>query len=177
MGAIQKCKIVKLKFWLFFILSLFLAPIYGQKGDSGAEQSPIVEINKNLLLVKSNNLQKVILQFPDKYDSEKEYPLLVVLHGNGGAARHIASVFLPYSNKDVILAFPQGQYPKSVIGAVGYSWYLETKDRSVWEIADTYAVENIYEVITAIKKSAVMVRTRKILVVLIVFLSSFSVES
>lgn len=149
MGAIQKCRSVKSKFWLFFILLLFLAPIYSQEVDSEAEH-PIVEINKNLLLVKSSNLQKVILQFPDRYDSEKEYPLLVVLHGNGGAARHIANVFLPFSKEDVILAFPQGQYPKSVMGAVGYSWYLETKDRSVWEIADTRSLENVYEVIVAL---------------------------
>lgn len=150
MGAKQKCRSVKLEFWLFFVLSLFLAPIYGQEGDLGVEQSPILEINKNLLLVKSDNLQIVVLQFPKNFDSEKEYPLLVVLHGNGGRAKSISSLFLPYANKDVILVFPQGQYPKMAMGSVGYSWYLGTSDRDVWEIADSFSMTNVVEVIRAV---------------------------
>lgn len=150
MDAIQKCRSVKLKFWLFFVLSLFLAPICGQESDSTAKQTPILELNKTFLLVKADNLQKVILQFPENFDPEKEYPLLVVLHGNGGAARRIASVFSPFSKEDVILVFPEGQYPKMTMGSVGYSWYLQTKDKSIWEIADKLSITNVHEVIKAI---------------------------
>jgi len=136
---------------VFILIILFISDVaFCQKNENGLKQPTFLELNKNLLLVEADNLQIVILQFPDTYDPEKEYPLLVVLHGNGGGAKSISSLFLPYSNKDVILVFPQGQYPKMAMGEVGYSWYLETSDRDVWEIADSFSMTNVVEVIRAV---------------------------
>ena len=139
---------VKRKLVIAFILLSVLG--FSQKQELSDIESSNIKVENGILFFKAHNLQKVLMKFPDKFDPEKKYPLLIVLHGNGGRAKDIASVFLPFSKEDVIIAFPEGQYPKPMNGAIGFSWYIETNEKDIWELADEYTVENIYELINAI---------------------------
>jgi phospholipase/carboxylesterase len=123
------------------ILSMILFLSFGNQLAS--QQTILPNGNDSMLLLKSQKIQKVIIKFPVNFDKNKEYPLLLVLHGNGGTPQGIIPDFQLFYTQDVILAFPEGQYPKIVNGTIGYSWYLETEDKNIWEFADQYCVENI----------------------------------
>lgn len=132
------------------LLILIIALINGQLN---AQKTLNQNIKDSALYLKTEKVQQIILRFPKNYKTGHSYPLLVFLHGNGGTAQSSTLFFQNYSNSEIIMAFPEGQYPKLVNGAIGYSWYLETKDKSVWEIADNYSVENIAAYIKVINST------------------------
>ncbi len=121
----------------YFILSFYVTRF--------AYASPLNAVNQRTVVV---NTRPVIIQLPSSFDSSKSYPLLIALHGNGGVAANLASLFGYYQDKPVIVAVPQGQYTAG--DGVGYSWFYETKDRSKWEEADSLSVVNILSVINEI---------------------------
>jgi phospholipase/carboxylesterase len=97
-------------------------------------------------------MQEVRVRLPKDFDAEQAYPLLFMLHGNGGRAAGLSSLLAPYSGRPVILAFPEGLYPRAVPSGVGFSWFYATADRNVWETADGLSVENILEIIEALSR-------------------------
>jgi predicted esterase len=88
-----------------------------------------------------------ILEFPERYDSARTYPLLVALHGNGGTAAELDSGLASLDRTGILVAVPQGEHAKP---AGGYSWFLETSDRSIWEASDARTVDRVVELIAAI---------------------------
>lgn len=88
-----------------------------------------------------------ILKLPEHYDSAQTYPLLVALHGNGGTAAEFDSGLSSLDRASILLAVPQGEYPKP---AGGYSWFFETAERGLWETNDTRTVDHVIELIGAI---------------------------
>jgi len=88
-----------------------------------------------------------ILKFPEHYDSAQTYPLLVALHGNGGTAAEFDSGLASLDRTSMLVAVPQGEYARP---DGGYSWFLRTPDRSLWEANDARAVDHVVELITAI---------------------------
>ena len=131
---------------IFSVLILLLSVSLTVKSQklTFAEGSDSTLINKTL------KVQKIILRFPESYDATKYYPLLVALHGNGGTAASLAQIFSSHKNNEVILAFPEGQYPKLIKDFIGYSWYYETNDRGLWRYLDMTSVEQVHEVIDVI---------------------------
>ena len=89
-----------------------------------------------------------ILKFPEHYDSAKTYPLLVALHGLGGIAAELDSALRPLERSAHLVVVPEAEYPRRTGG--GFSWFLETSDRSRWEANDTRAVDHLVELIGAI---------------------------
>ena len=60
---------------------------------------------------------------PDDYDSAKDYPLIILLHGFGANMRDLASLAPDISRQGYVYACPNG--PLSVLlepGMVGYAW-------------------------------------------------------
>jgi phospholipase/carboxylesterase len=91
--------------------------------------------------------QAAILKFPEHYDSAQAYPLLVALHGNGGTAAEFDSGLASLDRASLLVAVPQGEYARA---GGGYSWFLETPDRSLWEANDTRTVDHVVELVGAI---------------------------
>jgi predicted esterase len=108
------------------------------------------QINYEQLLLEGRKLQRALLKLPEDFSSNNSYTLLITLHGNGGKASSIASLFSNFTNEKIIVAAPEGQYPKIVSGDVGYGWFYPTNDKSVWEKADLMTIENILNVIAEI---------------------------
>ncbi len=93
---------------------------------------------KVLLLVKTEKFQKCLLRLPDNYDINLAYPLLIILHGNGGEPESLAAFLSQFSHEPVILAIPEGLYLKSDGNPrPGFSWFYETRDKSIWVEVDT----------------------------------------
>lgn len=119
-------------------------------GKFSAQEKMVNNISDSSLLLKSLKIQHVFIKFPKNFDNYINNRLLVVLHGNGGTAKDILSVFNNSEPGKVLLVFPEGQYPKIVNGSLGFSWYYETNDKEIWEFADKYSVENLIEIINEI---------------------------
>jgi phospholipase/carboxylesterase len=126
------------------ILTVLLTFLY--YGKLSAQEKMVNNITDSSLLLKSSKVQHVFIKFPKNYDNSIENRLLIVLHGNGGTAKDILSVFNNSEPGNILLVFPEGQYPKIVNGSLGFSWYYETNEKEIWEFADKYSVENLIEI-------------------------------
>lgn len=92
--------------------------------------------------------QTALLTIPQPYDSSKAYALLVALHGNGGTAASLAPAFSSFRGSAVLVAVPQGEYPKP---GGGYSWFFPTEDRALWVARDTLTVRRVVELIEDVR--------------------------
>lgn len=102
------------------------------------------------ILTHGHYPQHVLLKLPRGFDAKKKYPLLVALHGNGGNAEGLSPAFNGFRDKQILIALPQGGYPKAI---GGYSWFYETPDRSVWEAEDRNSVSRVVEAISEVASS------------------------
>ena len=111
--------------------------------SSNAQRMVCFEETDSVLYTNATNMQKVIIKFPENFDSNKSYPLLIALHGNGGTAKDMASVFIPFNNKEVIVAVPEGQYPRIINENIGFSWYYFTNNVQLSMLADNIVLEQV----------------------------------
>lgn len=110
--------------------------------------SPLIADEDLLISTHGHYPQRVLLKLPRGFDAKKKYPLLIALHGNGGTAEGLSPAFNGFRDKQILIALPQGGYPKA---NGGYSWFYETPDRSVWEAADKISVSRVVEAISEVK--------------------------
>ena len=83
-------------------------------------------------------------------------PLLVALHGRGGTADEFANLWGALREPRPLLAVPQGPYPMLLTGAtptVGWSWFVHSNDRKLWERADPFAVEHVLRVVSDLQRA------------------------
>ena len=84
-------------------------------------------------------LEKCLLFLPDDYDPDKQYPLIIGLHGNGSNAYLFSDLWKHIKDEEVIYAVPQSPYNYKTRGGTltqQYSWSIISRDKSLWEIAD-----------------------------------------
>lgn len=84
-------------------------------------------------------LEKCLLFLPDDYDPDKQYPLIIGLHGNGSNAYLFSDLWKHIKDEEVIYAVPQSPYNYTTRGGTltqQYSWSIISRDKSLWEIAD-----------------------------------------
>jgi phospholipase/carboxylesterase len=91
---------------------------------------------------------------PDNYDSTKSYPLIVVLHGNGGNPEGYMAIRDQMGAQNFIFAAPQGAYPRKLLdtNSPTYSWFYLTSDKEIWKMADPPVVEYILNVIGEVRR-------------------------
>ncbi|MDZ7815813.1 MAG: alpha/beta hydrolase-fold protein [Planctomycetota bacterium] len=71
------------------------------------------------------------MHFPKNFDPEKEYPLVVGLHGLGDAPEHYVGLKTRFQNQDFIFAVPQAAIsPSQRQLRRRYSWYLWGTDKA-----------------------------------------------
>jgi phospholipase/carboxylesterase len=114
-------------------------------GDPGMAQDPQGGLRSFVL--RAAKVQTVDVLLPVGFNEDVAYPLLVVLHGNGGTAETFLQLFRGYRKKHMIVAAPQGQYSRLIGGRIGFSWFAEAGGKELWEYADPMCVESLMEVI------------------------------
>ncbi len=68
------------------------------------------------------------LKFPEGYDAEKAYPLLVGLHGYGSDPESFVGLWERFDSPQFIYAVPQAPYPYLRGNEQGYSWSAPLPD-------------------------------------------------
>jgi len=106
---------------------------------------------ESLLLVKTEKFQKCRLLFPDGYDKDKSYPLLIALHGNGGDSESMVAFFGQYIQKTAIVAVPEGLYIKPGAARPMYSWFYETNQKALWRELDVPSAEFIVKIVDEVR--------------------------
>lgn len=97
---------------------------------------------------------KGLVRKPDNYDSTKAYPLLIILHGNGGNPESYMLYREIMGASDFFVAAAQGPYQKKILegNAPSYSWFYATSDKQLLEKLDTPVVDYVLNVANEIKK-------------------------
>lgn len=134
----------KISFLMILFLMVSCAGKFLETNESAANQDEIKYAN-------AQKVQKYRVKLPDNYIKGQPYPVLIMLHGNGGDGLNFSSAFSDYKKQPIIMVFPEGQYAKPIQGTVGYSWYYETNDKKMWEKYDRLTVDNLIPIINAVK--------------------------
>ncbi|HUS87477.1 MAG TPA: hypothetical protein VMW76_09570 [Bacteroidales bacterium] len=103
---------------------------------------------------KVTKFEKCRLFFPDEYDPDKEYPLVIGLHGNGGNALEFSRLWSEIKDLNVIYAVPESPYNYSTNGGAltqQYTWGIPERDEKLWEIADTLITGYISDIASGMK--------------------------
>ncbi len=104
------------------------------------------------LLFEAGVLASSRVVTPDVMRPDHRYPLVVVLHGNGGSGERFAGLFVAAGlSPDAIVVAPQGPYPTHQLNGFGYSWFpsvelfeeLTTQDPGNGETALTDRVRDL----------------------------------
>lgn len=103
--------------------------------------------------VECKVINKCLLRQPDNYDSTNVYPLIVILHGNGGNAESYMNVRDIMGASTFFFAAPQGPYSRKTLQGIdpSYSWFYPSNDKNLWEKNDPDIIAYINDVIADIK--------------------------
>lgn len=104
----------------------------------------------NTVYIKGIKLTKCQVEFPEEYDNQKPYPLVIGLHGKGGTATGFISLGKHFTKHGFIFAAPQGAYIHSMSDGIlkpMYSWEIKVPDKELWKQGDQYSVEYILNVV------------------------------
>lgn len=109
----------------------------------------------DIIYVKAEKAIKCRVRLPDDYRPDKKYPLLIGLHGNGGNADDMITLYRDFSDRNIIFIAPEGPYPypqNDNAGMNRYSWALQIKDEKVWAMADPLTIDLITAVVRQAKE-------------------------
>jgi len=74
------------------------------------------------LYIESPALFECNIQFPQNYDQETPYPLVISLHGGGGSYETFRNIWKHFENPHFIMATPQAPYKWLLGDRIGYDW-------------------------------------------------------
>lgn len=100
------------------------------------------------LWVEAKVLVPLWVELPAAYDPSRAYPLVLLLHGRGGAASPMLTLRGRLGEDRFILAAPQGAYSEGD----GFRWFHASGDPKLRAHTDTHAVEVIQRAIQALKQ-------------------------
>ncbi len=103
------------------------------------------------IFTKSSVMQKGLISLPENYDPEKEYTLLIGLHGLGGIADKFIQHLTSIERENMIIATPEAPYAFSVGKDIGYSWNIRLKDKDIKKKAGGMGEDYIVSFINSIK--------------------------
>ncbi len=79
--------------------------------------------------LEASSLLEYQVFLPEGYSAERQYPLIIGLHGYGGDIAGFAKLWNLLRNRQVIYVVPEAPYPLKVGEKIGYSW-------SLWGLSD-----------------------------------------
>jgi len=71
---------------------------------------------------------RCLLRFPEEYNPEREYPLVIGLHGYGDSPENFIVLWEYFDEPDFIYACPRGPYPFTENNVTAYSWFLRYEE-------------------------------------------------
>ncbi len=71
---------------------------------------------------------RCLLRFPEGYDPEREYPLVVGLHGYGDSPENFIRLWEYFDEPDFIYACPRGPYPFTENNVTTFSWFMQYEE-------------------------------------------------
>ncbi|MCF7920415.1 MAG: hypothetical protein K9N06_10945 [Candidatus Cloacimonetes bacterium] len=80
------------------------------------------------LWFSSSAYSKSYIRFPENYDPQKAYPLIVGLHGYGADANSFLGLWDGFEKHDFIYICPETFYPFLLGDRLGWSWFTWTED-------------------------------------------------
>lgn len=104
---------------------------------------------------KVTKLEKCLLFLPPGYDPDREYPLVIGLHGNGSNPYLFSELWKHIKDEGVIYVVPQSPYNYATRGGTltqQYSWSIISRERTLWEIADPFITDYLSEIALGICK-------------------------
>ena len=105
--------------------------------------------------IEATKLVKCHVQFPENYNSEEKYSLVIGMHGSGGSAHGFINYHKLFVENGFVFAAPQGAYLKQQTNgklAPRYSWGIQIKDEELWKKGDPYSVQHISNVALHLKE-------------------------
>ncbi len=121
-----------------------------------AEMSEAPEVVFN----EASSMLPCPIKFPENYDSDQSYPLIIGLHGFGSNPDSFITLFDRFENPDFIYASPRAPYNREGGGQPGFSWFtwaedpdynLRVQDMTVEYVANTvneltaeYNISDVY---------------------------------
>lgn len=100
-------------------------------------------------LAEARILCAVQVRIPEAKGDRKP-PLLVALHGKGGTAEAMVTLWEALRDPRPIYVVPEAPYPLFVGGerpAMGWSWDVPSSDRQLWARADPLVVDYVLDVV------------------------------
>lgn len=102
--------------------------------------------------IESTSLFSILVQLPENYEPDREYPLIVGLHGHGARADGFFEPAAPLTSRGgVIYAVPQAPYAYGRAGGLGYSWNLRDVDDTAEQAGDAVTIAYILDVVDAMR--------------------------
>ncbi len=99
-------------------------------------------------------LESCLLFFPDNFDPDKEYPLIIGLHGNGDSAYNFSGLWSTLKKHELIFAVPESPYSysnKYGLPTNQYTWSVVSDKKELWERADPPIIKYISDIATTLK--------------------------
>lgn len=93
------------------------------------QETELTNIKSDSLYFESPILLECNLQFPDDYNPDKSFPLVISLHGGGGSYETFMNIWKHFENPQFIMATPQAPYKWLLEDKIGYDW-------SAWPTGD-----------------------------------------
>jgi len=93
------------------------------------------------------------IHLPEDFTPDKKYKLLIALHGRGHSAEKFSAIWSHVKRKEFIMVSPSGPYNISDSTSIikRSSWYLLTRDKKIWEIADPLVVDYMKGIVLELK--------------------------
>lgn len=117
----------------------------------------------SVVYIESSKLTKCRVKFPENFQIEKKYSMIIALHGNGGSSDSKIRLADPFIKDDFIFVAPQGPYVRSQTNGklkAQYSWEIQIPEIELWKrcvplseeyiinvvnyFNDNYNIKNIY---------------------------------
>ncbi len=141
---------------VYFILLFIIRPLL-----IDGQVSNLPESHTNSIRIINQAIYNCKVQFPDNYNPNNGYPVLIALHGGGGSYETFMDIWTHFADPQLILATPQAPYKWLLGDQMGYDWaawpsndtsymkeaivltskYIET---IITNLKSRYKVENIY---------------------------------
>lgn len=108
----------------------------------------------DIIYVDAQKMIKSRVFFPDDYDADKSYPLVVGLHGYGSNSNDLATVWKKLHKKSFIFVIPDAPYQLRIIDVKYplYSWSMRIRDEILRTGSDQYTLRYIHAVTKEAKR-------------------------
>lgn len=119
-------------------------PEAGQPPPAGMMDVPPLP---EMIVVEAAACFGVPVHLPADFDPEREYPLVIGLHGYASSPGRFNTLFYAFDEPEFIYAAPQAPYALPMGSALGYSWFLETDEEELLEQVKQVTVDYVLAVI------------------------------